>query len=208
MPHTERRFGFRDHEMNKTALFLAAGLAGCASIPPQNTASVCSIFREKDDWYEAALTAQKDWGVPVAVQMAIINQESAFVEDARPPRDWFLGIIPLSWPTSAYGYGQATDGTWERYRKSTGKTGADRDDFEDVVDFIGWYANQSKAELGISKNDAYRQYLAYHEGQGGYSRGSYRAKPWLLGVARKVASNSARYERQLAGCRSELEESL
>lgn len=187
--------------------FLALILVGCATTPPRSTANVCSIFAEKPDWYEAALSAQKTWGVPVSVQMAIINQESSFVEDARPPRDWFL-FIPLSRPSSAYGYSQALDGTWARYQQSTGHDGADRDDFDDAVDFIGWYVNRSRQELGIARGDAYRQYLAYHEGQGGYRQGTHRTKPALLNAARKVASNSGRYERQLSGCRAELDENL
>jgi len=166
------------------------------------------MFEEKDDWYEASVAAQKTWGIPVPVQMAIIKQESAFVADARPPRAWFLGFIPLSRPSSAFGYSQALDGTWDRYKQSTGHSGAERDDFADSVDFIGWYAQLSQKELGISMADTYRQYLAYHEGQGGYARGSYLKKPWLQDVARKVAGTADRYERQLAGCKPDLEEDL
>ena len=46
--------------------------------------------------------------------------------------------------------------------------GADRDDFGDTIDFIGWYNNVSNEQLGIDKQDAFRLYLAYHEGHGGY----------------------------------------
>jgi hypothetical protein len=183
-------------------------LTGCSTLPPKNPSNICSIFREKADWYEAALDAQKNWGVPVPVQMAIMKQESAFVDDARPPRNWFLGIIPLSRPTTAYGYSQATDATWQRYLDSTGHRGADRDDFADAVDFIGWYTQQTRHELGIPKTDAYRQYLAYHEGQTGYRKGRHQEKPWLLGIARNVQSNAARYDRQLASCSAELADGL
>lgn len=187
---------------------LTLWLLGCATTPPSEPANLCAIFNEKDDWYEASLAAQKAWGIPVAVQMAIMKQESAFVADAQPPRDWFLGFIPLSRPSSAYGYSQALDGTWDQYVESTGHSGAERDDFADAVDFIGWYARQSQSQLGISPRDAYRQYLAYHEGQGGYARGSYQKKPWLRDVARRVASTADRYQRQLDGCKPELDETL
>lgn len=183
-------------------------LAGCATTPPSEPASLCAIFAEKDDWYEASRKAQQRWGVPVSVQMAIMKQESAFVADARPPRRWFLGFIPLSRPSTAYGYSQALDGTWERYQNSTGNAAAKRDDFADAVDFIGWYTHQSQIELGIPPQDAYRQYLAYHEGQGGYQRGSYRQKPWLMQVARAVGATASRYQRQLEGCRPNLDAAL
>ncbi|MGZ8218643.1 transglycosylase SLT domain-containing protein [Methylomagnum sp.] len=189
-------------------LLLLLLLAGCASLPPKNPANICSIFHEKDDWYAATRKAQQRWGVPVPVQMAIINQESSFVEDARPPRYRFLGFIPLWRPTTAYGYGQATDPTWNWYLADTGHSGADRDDFDDATDFVGWYTYQSYSKLGIPKHDAYRQYLAYHEGHGGYKRGSHKAKSWLLQVARKVATNATRYKTQLTGCQRELDLAL
>ncbi len=197
-----------DRLLSALWLLLAFWLAGCATTPPSEPASVCAIFKGQDDWYAASRKAQQRWGVPVAVQMAIMKQESAFVADARPPRRWFLGFIPLSRPSTAYGYSQALDGTWERYQQSTGNNNAERDNFADAVDFIGWYTHQSQVELGISPQDAYRQYLAYHEGQGGYQRGSYRQKPWLIHVARDVGANASRYQRQLEGCSTDLDGAL
>ncbi len=180
-------------------------LASCATTPPENRENVCAIFKEKRGWYHAAMQSFEKWGVPVHVQMAIIHQESRFEPKARPPRNKFLGFIPTTRPSSAYGYAQAMDATWEWYQDKTGNHGADRDDFADAVDFIGWYGRTSHRRLGISKWDAYNQYLAYHEGHGGYKRKSYAKKKWLLGAARKVERNAARYSRQLATCKKELE---
>ncbi len=89
---------------------------------------------------------------------------------------------------------------WKQYRQSTRKRGADRDDFGDAVDFVGWYTARSSRSVGIRKNDAYRLYLAYHEGDGGYRRGTYARKSWLVATARKVERRAAVYGRQLAGC--------
>lgn len=186
----------------------AAVLAGCATAPPKDPSNLCSIFFEKEDWYASARNAQRRWGIPVPIQMAIINQESSFTEDARPPRYRLLGILPLWRPSSAYGYGQVKDDTWDWYRTKTGNGGADRDEFEDVVDFIGWYAHQSYRSLGISKFDTYSQYLAYHEGHGGFRRKSYLSKPWLMRVARRVEATATRYRRQLLTCQTSLERSL
>jgi len=58
----------------------------------------------------------------------------------------------------------------------------------------------SNRRNGIAMDDAYNQYLAYHEGQAGYSRGTYRQKDWLVGVARQVRNQAARYEDQLQYC--------
>lgn len=190
-------------------LFLLAAillLSGCATTPPARLDNLCEIFREKGDWFDDANDAFKKWGVPVHVQMAIIHQESRFRSDAQPPRDWFL-FIPLGRPSTAYGYAQALDTTWDWYVRESGNWGADRDDFEDATDFIGWYASLTHRKLGVSKWDAGKQYLAYHEGQGGYQRGTYRKKPWLQKVAAKVDRRAKRYRGQLASCRDEFETS-
>ncbi len=186
-------------------LFAASLAASCATTPPRNTVNSCAIFTEKDGWYSDALDSQKKWGVPIHVQLAIIYQESRFVHDAKPPRKKLLWVIPWTRLSSAYGYGQIKDGTWDWYRKSTGNRWADRDDFEDVVDFIGWYGDVSHRKLGISKWDAYSQYLAYHEGHGGFKRKTYRKKPWLIKVAKKVASRASAYRAQLKQCEGELD---
>jgi len=186
---------------------LPAALAvSCATSPPRNIHNSCSIFNEKGGWYSDALASEKTWGVPVYVQLAIIYQESRFVHDAKPPRKKLLWVIPWTRLSSAYGYGQIKDGTWDWYRKSTGHRWADRDDFEDVVDFIGWYGNVSHRKLGISKRDAYSQYLAYHEGQGGFKRKTYKRKPWLMKVAKKVSRRASAYKVQLDKCKDQLDD--
>lgn len=186
-------------------LLLIALLAGCASAPPRQSDDLCAVFHEKTDWYAAAVAAEERWGAPVHVTMAIIRHESSYREDARPPREYLLGLVPWFRPSSAFGFAQAKDETWDWYRESSGNRWADRDEFDDAVDFVGWYLHQSQRMLGLSKWDAYSQYLAYHEGQGGYKRGSYRNKGWLLGVARRVSNTAKGYATQLASCRKALE---
>lgn len=177
----------------------------CATLPPKSVDNVCQMFHEKSNWFAAAQAAQQRWGTPISLQMAFIHQESRFVADAEPPRPTLLGIIPWFRNSSAYGYSQAQDGTWSDYQKQTGEYWADRDDFADSCNFVAWYCSVSQRKLGISQQDAYHQYLAYHEGQGGYKRGSYRSKQWLLNIAQRVQQRMQRYEAQLKGCRPELE---
>lgn len=140
------------------------------------------------------------WGVPVTVQMATMYRESKFVGDARTPRKYRLGFIPAGRMSSAYGYAQAIDGTWDWYRDDTGNRRARRDNFADASDFIGWYMDISNRRNGIAMRDAYRQYLAYHEGHGGYARGTYNKKRFLLRAAEEVRQMEARYRAQLAAC--------
>ena len=191
--------------MRWLAILLVLFVAGCATAPPRNMNDSCAIFREKDEWYEVTNEVYERWGVPPHVQLAIMYQESKFQYDAKPPRDTILWVIPWFRSSSAYGYAQVKDSTWEWYQEETGNGWADRDDFEDAADFIGWYGYKTYTMLGVSKWDAYRQYLAYHEGHGGYRRGTYRDKPWLMRVARKVDARASRYHTQLSRCKEELE---
>ena len=179
-------------------------LVSCSSAPPSNIKDSCEIFREKDDWYDDSKDSYERWGVPIHVQLAIIHQESRFKHDARTEMEYFLWFIPTGRKSSAFGYAQVKDETWDWYIKSTGNHGADRDDYDDAVDFIGWYGRRSYDQLKISKWDAYNQYLAYHEGHGGYKRKTYNQKPWLIKVARKVDKLATTYHTQLARCEDEL----
>src|ERR1044071_6541090 len=122
--------------------------------------------------------------------MAIIHQDSKFSATARPPRTKLFSVIPWKRPTSAYGYTQALRSTWAQYKNSEGGFLSSRNDFADGVDFIGWYAYQAYIRAHIPRMDAYRLYLAYHEGVGGYQRRTYLKKPWLILVARKVKARS------------------
>ncbi|MFI0396317.1 transglycosylase SLT domain-containing protein [Paracoccus jiaweipingae] len=167
---------------------------------PSNLDDACAITAERPAYYRAMKSAERRWGVPVHVQMASIHQESKFIGNAKTPHRFALGIIPLGRQSSAYGYSQALDGTWEEYLKESGNRRAKRDDIRDATDFMGWYMDGTSRRLGISKWDASNQYLAYHEGRGGYSRGSHLAKGWLLNVAGKVQNRAALYRAQLVAC--------
>ena len=180
-------------------------LASCTSTaPPRNINDACALFAGNDDWFAGASAASRRWGVPLPLLLAIIHQESAFRADAQPPRLKGLGGLPGPRPSSAFGYSQALDGTWERYKAATGHRGADRDDFASAVDFIGWYVDQTARYNGIAKNDAYNHYLAYHEGQDGFAKGTYRRKAWLSERARRVRQQSERYRAQLTRCEPQL----
>ncbi|MBV7492086.1 MULTISPECIES: hypothetical protein [Pseudomonas] len=180
-------------------------LTGCTTTPPKDQGNLCSIYREYPDWYEDSLQMQSEYGTPLHVAMAIMKQESSYVADALPPRDYLLWVIPWGRVSSAYGYAQAQDPVWGEYKDNTGNGGS-RDSFDDAIMFIGWYTTGTQRQLGISKWDTYNQYLAYHEGRGGFSRNTYRSKPWLMQVAQKVQKQSEIYNAQLKVCRQELED--
>lgn len=181
-------------------LCLIAAVTGCAAARPARTDDACAIFAQQPRWYEEAHDSYAKWGVPVPLQLAVIHQESDFVSDVRPPRGTFLWIFPGARPSSAYGYGQVLESTWGDYQDAAGGVFADRDDFGDVVDFIGWYGTIGERRFGIPKTDPYAFYLAYHEGHTGYVRGTYKKKRRLQAIATEVAHRTRRYARQLDAC--------
>lgn len=187
-------------------LCIAFMLLGCTTAPPKRVNNICKIFKEYPKWYWAAQDSQKKWGIPICAQMAIVHQESRFRAKAKPPRGKLLWVIPWKRPSSAYGYTQALNQTWEGYRRSASNGGADRDDFSDALDFVGWYGYQAHQKAGIDRRNTYALYLAYHEGIGGYQRGTYknRKKTWLRKVAHNVQSRSNTYHSQLSRCEKSL----
>lgn len=178
-------------------------LVSCVSKPPADVNNICRVFKQYPQWYRDAKDVERRWRIPVPIQMAIVHQESKFDGKARPPHKKLFWIIPGKRPSTAYGYSQALRSTWLQYKKAEngGSKWASRDVFYHAVDFIGWYANQANRVAGIPRDDAYRLYLAYHEGIGGYQRKTYLQKPWLIKVARKVKTRSQLYQAQLNQCR-------
>ncbi len=187
------------------AMIVVALLAGCGArqgsfSAPRNLDNACMLERERPQYFIAMRAAERRWGTPLPVQMAIVHAESRFIGDARTPLRYTLGVIPMGRQSSALGYSQALDGTWDEYVREAGSRRASRTDIRDATDFIGWYTTKTVERNGVPMTDARNQYLAYHEGHAGFRRGSYNAKPWLIAVADRVATRARMYDEQLRGC--------
>ncbi|WP_173812385.1 transglycosylase SLT domain-containing protein [Limimaricola cinnabarinus] len=185
------------------AMILLAVLAGCGPrdfAAPRELDDACSIVRQHPDYLRAFKATERKWGVPVPVQMAIIYQESKFIGNARTPFQWKLGVIPVGRQSSAYGYSQALDGTWDEYLEQEGGWRHKRDNIRHATNFMGWYMNGTKRELGIPLYDTRNQYLAYHDGRAGYRRGTWKSKSWLINVSDSLARRTLLYDSQLRAC--------
>ncbi len=182
-------------------LFLFFLISACSSIP-KNTADGCSIFSERYLWYKYAKKTEIKWGTPIYIQLAIIKMESDFDWLAKPERTKIFKVIPYKRPSSSFGYSQAVKGTWKQYKIETGNKFATRTRFKDSVDFIGWYTNKTEKILKISKKDAFRQYVAYHEGWGNYK--NYKNNQKIIILAKKVEKQSKKYRLQLKKCEKRL----
>ena len=176
-------------------------LSSCSSIP-KNTSNSCSIFNERYIWYKHTKKTEQKWGTPIYLQLAIIKMESDFDWLAKPQRQKIFKVIPYKRPSSSFGYSQAVKGTWDQYKRETNNKLATRARFRDSVDFIGWYTDKTEKLLKISKKDAYRQYLAYHEGWGNYK--NYKNNQKVIILAKKVAEQAHKYRKQLMKCQKRL----
>lgn len=185
-------------------LGLVALVGACGGVrestSPRNLDNACALLRERPQYARSFDRVERRWNVQQHVLMAMIHQESRFDGDIRPPHRYALGVIPVGRQSSALGYSQALDGTWADYQSDQRRPRARRTDFDDAVDFMGWYMNLTQERNGIALDDTRRQYLAYHEGHTGYARGSYNSKPWLLDVAVRVEDRAERYRQQLSAC--------
>ena len=156
--------------------------------PPRHAVdNACKIARYTPAYIDAARRAEARWGVPSHVILAFVRNESTFRATARSS-------------SGAYGYPQAKDATWLDYQRATGNWHSSRSNIYDAMDFIGWYNYVSSRKLGLSRWDAFRLYLAYHEGRGGYQKRSYARKQWLVRYAHKVQRSAHRYRQQMKNC--------
>ena len=176
-------------------------ISACSSIP-KNTQNSCAIFEERYLWYKHAKASYKKWGAPIHLQLAFVKKESDFDWLAKPPRKKLFKVIPFKRPSSSFGYSQAVKGTWKQYKEEQNKPLALRTRFKDSVDFIGWYTNKSSKLLKIPKNDAFKQYIAYHEGWGNYK--NYKKNEKVISYAKKVKKYSDQYKTQLIKCKKKL----
>ena len=177
----------------RLALIAVIALGGAFAITPKASAAsdienACTMLKEKAAWYGGAKAAAQKWDVPMPAILAVIHQESRFKATAAAIN------------SSAYGFAQVLDGTWNSYRKANEATTADRTSFADSADFIGWYMSRAEDRIGLPTDDVAAHYLVYHEGHVGYRSGRWEDKPGLLNVAEKVARLASRYEDQLRAC--------
>jgi len=186
---------------------IVAGLAillisscGIFSRVPNSQNNACDLLEHKSSWRRSVNAATKKWAVAPSLQLAFIKTESNFRARAKTPRKYFLGLFPTGRISSAYGYAQALDGTWDWYRKDSGNRSASRTNFSDSTDFIGWYVNKTQEKLNISKSNVYKQYLAYHQGHAGYASGRYKSSDAIMAVARRTSDTAKLFKRQLAKC--------
>jgi len=176
-------------------------LVSCSSVP-KYPANACKIFSQKYLWYKHTKKSSKIYGAPVHIILAFVNKESGFNRWAKPKRTRLFKVVPYKRPSSSLGYSQAVKKTWELYKTETDNPLALRTRFKDSVMFIGWYIDKTEKLLKIPKSDAYRQYIAYHEGWGNYK--NYKKNKKVILFAKEVKNQANQYRKQLFKCQKRL----
>jgi hypothetical protein len=172
-----------------SALALIAAASGVPAptraVQPEGDAQseVCTLLADQDN-AEAVRAAEDKWGVPAPLMLAFMRQESHFRAEARHPA------------SSAYGYAQAVRGTWKVYRNETGNLDAERNNFADSMDFIGWYISGVHEHAGVPYSNTIAHYLAYSRGPAAKGRPSAAAKA----NAARVAAYAKAYKADLKTC--------
>ncbi len=194
---------FRLRSTRVIIVTLPLALSACAT-PPRHINNVCAVFDQRDGWFNnwqrTAYGVSTKYGIPVPILMATIRKESGFNAYARAPRKYLLGFIPWGHVSSATGFSQALDGTWDQYRHDTGNVMARRSSFVDAIDFVGWYYAKTATLLNIPRDDIYHLYLAYYLGWNAYQRGAWRDNPGLQRYARATAQMAENYAAQIQEC--------
>jgi len=183
-------------KLPKVRIWTAAALAltfGTPAVgqPVDNTVQIenaCEMMQQRPAWYSSAAATAQKWQVPLSSILAIIRQESRFVATAAARQ------------SSAYGFAQALDGTWNAYRRATKAYHAKRISFADSVDFVAWYITETRKRTGLHPEDTASHYLAYHEGHAGFRSNGWMKKPHLIRVAHKVAETASTYRQHLESC--------
>ena len=162
--------------------------------------NACKMLKENPDWYLSLKASEEKWKTPIHIQLGMIRQESAFKHNAKPKRANRWHEFGDNFSSTAKGYSQALNGTWDHYLKSTRGALKSRSSFKDATDFIGWYNSKSKNNNNISLDDPKQLYLAYHEGWNGYRLKTYEKKKFLTQSIKNVVYWSDKYKAQLSHC--------
>ena len=183
-------------------IFYSLIIVACSNVlpPPHTIDQACSIIQDRPSWKQSLQQAHHTWQTPIELILTIIRHESSFRAQARPPMRYALGFIPLGRRSTAYGYAQVLDRTWQWYQEKTGHTHHVRDQFEHAVQFVAWYTHRTYQKYRVPFRRYDLHYLAYHEGHGGFRRKTYKHKNKLLKYAKKVAKTAKNFRQQLQYC--------
>lgn len=179
-----------------TSIILASlAITSCSEeTKVDNKLTACEILNDHPGWAKSLKKAEDTYKLPPAFAMGVMYQESRFKSNAKA-----VG-------SSAYGYAQAINSTWKHFQEDV-KANARRDNFDDSVQFMGWYMAQLAKSAKLKMSESENLYMAYMLGATGFKRykaGTFKNKAKIIEdkkLAKKVKNFTSLYKSQLKKCK-------
>ncbi|PIE24526.1 MAG: hypothetical protein CSA60_02970 [Neptuniibacter caesariensis] len=162
---------------------LAFILAGCFGSGEKGRLqlSICELLEDNDEWIKPALQARETYGTPLHLTLAMLE-------------------LPLSNLEKKHIRPRMAD--WDEYRIRNEQWGASAYEPEYAADFIGWFTQETNKRNKIHWDNTKGHYLALRLGHGAYERFDPAKFPQLEQQAVQVGIRAARWQHELAGCKS------
>ncbi len=158
----------------------------------------CQIYRERSDWFTAAIEAERRWGLPVAHQLAFITEDWG-LEDGNLPTKWRPDWTRPDRPTPGLPSG-FYDQTWQQYVLQSGNASASPNAIEDVFGFMGWYFSSLAPYTGVSPYDPLAQHVLWRQGPDVFRAGNWQSNLWQRTQAERFASLTRLYMTDFENC--------
>lgn len=168
------------HSRTLTVVLISFALVGCFGSGAKHVEpDICELLDENDEWLKPLANAQANYGTPVSLTLALLEQ-------------------PLSEFDKAHVLPRTAD--WDEYRVRTENWAASPRNIEDAVDFIGWFSQESIKRNKLSWSNVSAHYLSYRLGHGGYHRYDAEKYPELKMKADKIQQQSHKWQQSLKRC--------
>lgn len=157
-------------------------LSGCFGSTVKQNLQICEELDDTDDWVEPAMLAQKKYGTPLALSLALLE-------------------LPLSELDKKHVRPRAAD--WDEYRIRSERWDASPNSPEDAIDFIGWFTQQTVKRNKIGWQNVKEHYLALRLGHGGLQRFDQALYADLALQAKGVELRAKRWSGELNSCQEQ-----
>lgn len=174
-------------------LSIALAYASCS-------ADMCAYYARYPKRYKVQKQYEGASGLSMIDVHTLLELESSVTPYAVPwKKQKRFGLTVLKAQSSAYGYAQVLNATWQDYEQSYPGFWLYRSNFYDSIHFAHWYRNAFHSSLKAST--LYEFYLLYHDGPGRYQRGDASS----LSLAKKAHARTNVQRKIWEDCKKSVE---
>ena len=132
--------------------------------------------------------SEEKWGTPIYLQLAIIKMESDFDWLAKPPRQNFLKLFHIKDHLALLVIRKLLMEHGNNIKKKQEISLQLELDLKIVLILLVGIRLKTEKILKVSKTDAFKQYIAYHEGWGNYK--NYKSNKKVINFSKESRKNS------------------